>query len=66
MKVVSNDAKIMHQFKSTIRQIKDADEVEIAVQNPTLAKKKGASGALHLKNNIEKQHKLAKNTQSQS
>jgi hypothetical protein len=36
------------------------------VQNPTLAKKKGASGALHLKNNIEKQHKLAKNTQSQS
>lgn len=51
MKTV-NDVKIMNELKSTIREIKDADEVEIAVQNPRLAGKKGASGALHLKNNL--------------
>ena len=66
MKVSTNEYKIRNQLKFAIRDVKDGDEVEIAVQNPKLAGKKGASGALHVKKNIEKQQKATKNTQSQS
>jgi hypothetical protein len=51
MKTV-NDIKIRNELKSTIREIKDVEEVEIALENPKLVGKKAASGALHLKNNL--------------